>query len=286
MGSDQPASLHKGRQYALALAGILLAAWGIFEVVRSEPEPEATSPSQAGMDTAAAQTEGRASMKTPVRSVPSAPMSVPLRTALQVTGLLTAEQKEVLQAQERQWLQRHGYPEEEQWKLLAGMDRERLERDYLNGSDAAGTMLGYKLGLYGCDGDAIEQGAVTLMDITARGSSFAPQMLAEVQLARYPHGDVMAMISPQVALMHSYLLGDYGAAAALERALPSNPGRMEIKVILGVALTQWEEIQENRRNAGLPPLVNQPRPNAGYEPSYDFDAAAPVDGVCYEASKP
>lgn len=184
-----------------------------------------------------------------------------------------------LASRELQWMSEHGYPSTDQWSTLARLDVLDLERQAAQGSIAATTVLGYKLGLHGCDELVRDLGERLLLEATSHGSSFAPQLLAEVRVAHRPD-EWFAALGAGTALMHAYLLGDHAASGALQDAVP---GGM-ISQVTGIALMEWQEMQDARLESGLPPLVNHPRPRGGIESAYEFDAAAPLDGRCYESA--
>jgi hypothetical protein len=180
---------------------------------------------------------------------------------------------------EQLWMAEHGYPATDEWGTLARLDVAELERQVVSGSIAAATVLGYKLGLHGCDEGVRDVGERLLLEATANGSSFAPQLLAEVRVA-HRTDEWFAALGAGTALMHAYLLGDHAATGALQDALP---GGM-VSEVTAIALMEWQQMQEARVLRGLPPLVNHPRPRGGVEAAYEFEAAAPLDGACYQSA--
>lgn len=179
-------------------------------------------------------------------SAPAAPMSAGELELVQRYAAWSAQTPE-----EARWLEQHGYPDEATAERYAQLSDDALAALAADGDPMARLQRAERAAYRGQDRQAIDD----MFDVAADGSVYALERLALAQASGRQGDTGMA----EAYLQAARLRGNY--AAPVQLGAQSTPEERAMSHAMAQAIL--DRMNQMRRQRGLPPLGNDPRPGAG-----------------------
>jgi len=165
-----------------------------------------------------------------------------------------------LSREEAVWLDRHGYPTEEELARVSFLSLQELEQRHDNGDHKATVLLAHK---YIEEGD-LNMAFAAFGDAAQKGSIYAREQAAIVNRDRNTDPALAhAFVGFALDMELARIFGDHRVDALIRRELPA--GAVDVYVREGVLASlpaQLQLIAEDARMRGVPMPAPEPRPNA------------------------
>ncbi len=224
---------------------------------RNEPTQPSAANTKGATNTAQRETPG------PMSPGAGPAMAPPPTSVVVAVNEIQANPNAILMAlspEEAAWLDRHGYPTEEELARVPFLSLQELERRHDNGDRKASVLLAHKF---------LEEGDRDMAFAAFGGAAQKGSIYAREQAAIANRGR-----NPDPALAHEYvgfmldmelarIFGDHRVDALIRRELPAGAVDAYVRAsVLASLPAQLQLIAEDAKMRGVPMPVPEPRPNA------------------------